>query len=103
MTDNKRERIEQSNDVADIVFTEVKKVWPDLHPVLDIRYGIADALWAAGFRRSVVPEPSDEEAQALKAVRGWVRSSGPGVRVLRVLLAMAERSVYQKGHDDAKR
>lgn len=57
-TDDERTRIEQSNTVATIVFDQVKRVWPDLHPLLDLRYGIADALWAAGFRRSVVPEPS---------------------------------------------
>ena len=62
----------------------------------------ADLVLAAGFRRSEVPEPSAEELAALQAVRGWTQSSGPGVRVLRVLLAMAERAVYQKGYDDAK-
>lgn len=45
-----RERIGQSNAVADIVFDQIKKAWPDLHPVLDLRYGIADALWDAGYR-----------------------------------------------------
>lgn len=63
--------------------------------------GLADALEACS-RRSEVPEPSAEELAALEAVRGWTQSSGPGVRVLRVLLAMAERAVYQKGYDDAK-
>lgn len=49
---SERERIEQSNDVAAIVFDQVKNVWPDLHPVFDLRYGIADALWDAGYRRA---------------------------------------------------
>ena len=57
-TDDERERIEQSNEVAGIVFDQVKKAWPDLHPVLDLRYGIADALWDAGFRRTVQSEPT---------------------------------------------
>lgn len=48
---SERERIEQSNEVAGIVFDEHKKAWPDLHPVLDLRYGIADALWEAGYRK----------------------------------------------------
>ncbi|QRI45096.1 hypothetical protein QEH45_gp42 [Microbacterium phage Shocker] len=60
-TDDERTRIEQSNDIAEIVFAEVKKAWPDLHPVLSLRYGIADALWAAGFRRSEVPESSSDD------------------------------------------
>lgn len=50
-TETERTRIAQSNDVASIVFDQVKKVWPDLHPVLDLRYGIADALWDAGYRK----------------------------------------------------
>lgn len=45
-------RVEQSNDIADIVYAEIKRVWPDLHPVLDLRYGIADAIWTAGYRKS---------------------------------------------------
>ncbi|QWY84630.1 hypothetical protein QEH34_gp48 [Microbacterium phage Footloose] len=61
--DDERTRIEQSNDVAAIVFTKIKKAWPDLHPVLDLRYGIADALWAAGFRRCQ-GEPSDVQVLA---------------------------------------
>lgn len=48
---DERERISQSNDVAEIVFREIKRVWPDLHPVLDLRYGIADELWSAGYRK----------------------------------------------------
>lgn len=47
-----RERVAQSNDVAGIVFDEHKKAFPDLHPVLDLRYGIADALWDAGYRHA---------------------------------------------------
>lgn len=60
-TDDERARIEQSNNVASIVFDQIKKVWPDLHPVLDLRYGIADALWAAGFRRSEVSKPGEHD------------------------------------------
>lgn len=56
---NERERVEASNEIADIVFAEVKRVWPDLHPVLDLRYGIADAVLAAGYRK---PETHDSEA-----------------------------------------
>lgn len=58
LTDDERARVEHSNEVAGIVFDQVKRVWPDLHPVLDLRYGIADALWDAGFRRTVQGEPS---------------------------------------------
>ena len=45
--------------------------------------------------------PTDDELKALEAVRRWTQSSGPGVRVLRVLLAMAERSVPQREPSDA--
>lgn len=48
---DERTRIEQSNEIAGIVFDEHLKAWPDLHPLLDLRYGIADALWAAGYRK----------------------------------------------------
>lgn len=48
---SERERVEQANEIAGIVFDEHKKAWPDLHPVLDLRYGIADALWDAGYRK----------------------------------------------------
>jgi hypothetical protein len=64
-TDEERTRVEQLNAVADIVFTEVKKAWPDLHPVLSLRYGIADALWSAGFRRSDTPGRNDDTAHRL--------------------------------------
>ena len=50
--DQERTRLEQSNDVASIVFDQVKKAWPEIHPVLDLRYGIADALWDAGYRKA---------------------------------------------------
>lgn len=48
---NEREWIIAANEIADIVFTEVKRVWPDLHPVFDLRYGIADAVLAAGYHK----------------------------------------------------
>lgn len=43
---------------------------------------------------ALIPEPhtDDEEREAIDAVRGWLNGpSGPGFRVLRVLLRMAER------------
>ena len=55
---NERERVEASNEIANIVFDQVKLVWPDLHPLFDLRYGIADAVIAAGYRK---PEPHDSE------------------------------------------
>lgn len=56
------------------------------------------AEWADAH--PAVPRPTAEEVSALEAVRGWTQSSGPGVRVLRVLLGMAERAVNQGGNDD---
>lgn len=35
---------------------------------------------------------TEEEQRALEAVRKWIRSGGPGVRVLKILLRMAERA-----------
>lgn len=62
---NKRDRVIAANEIADIVFTEVKRVWPDLHPVFDLRYGIADAVLAAGYRR---PEPDAKGATVAECV-----------------------------------
>lgn len=45
------ERVIQANEVAGIVFDEHQKAFPDLHPVLDLRYGIAESLWKAGYRK----------------------------------------------------
>lgn len=52
MEDNdERVRIEQSNDIAHTVI-EVAQNWaPELFVTLDLRYGIADALWDAGYRK----------------------------------------------------
>lgn len=47
MPESERERIEQSNEVAAIVQTHAEAFIP-----LTERYGIADALWAAGYRRT---------------------------------------------------
>lgn len=44
--------------------------------------------------------PTDDEREALEAARKWTQSSGPGVRVLRVLLAMAERAVDSRPQVD---
>lgn len=46
-----RERIVQSNDVAGIVFDVMQEKTPYVFPLLDLRYGIADALWDAGYRK----------------------------------------------------
>ena len=61
--EDKRAEVEQANEVAEVVFDQIKLAWPDLHPVLSLRYGIADALWDRGYRRHsprvVVAAPSD--------------------------------------------
>lgn len=46
-----RKRIIQSNDVAEIVIGVIRAETPDLFPLLNLRYGIADALWDAGYRK----------------------------------------------------
>ncbi len=43
-------RIEQSNEIAGIVSDHVREHLPDVFPTLSLRYGIADALWDAGYR-----------------------------------------------------
>lgn len=46
-------------------------------------------------------EPTEkEQLEALAAVRGWLNGpSGPGFRVLRILLWMAERNHVNGGRD----
>jgi hypothetical protein len=65
---DERERVQSSNEIASIVFDQVKRAWPDLHPVLDLRYGIADAVLAAGYRRAddsgTRSDPVDVDAEA---------------------------------------
>lgn len=46
MTRPSRQEVELANQIAGIVFDEIKRVWPDLHPLLDLRYGIADRVIA---------------------------------------------------------
>lgn len=72
--DDERERIVQSNAVAGIVIDEFKLRFPGVHPVLDLRYGIADALWNAGYRlRCICAEllPVGEEPSACPR-HGWI-------------------------------
>lgn len=45
-------RLIQSNDVASIVIQQAAEHVPGLFVTLDFRYGIADALWAAGYRKN---------------------------------------------------
>lgn len=49
-------RIEQANEVAGIIITVTEKVHPGEFVTLDLRYGIADALWAAGYRKVTYKE-----------------------------------------------
>lgn len=46
-----RKRIAQSNDIAGIVIDVMREKTPNMFPILDLRYGIADALWDAGYRK----------------------------------------------------
>lgn len=54
--EGERERIEQSNDIAYTVIEVAQNKTPDQFVTLDFRYGIADALWAAGYRKVVNPD-----------------------------------------------
>lgn len=57
-----RARIEQSNDVAGIVTAAHHKLYgTDFYVDLHLRYGIADALYAAGYRRIDLELPLDPE------------------------------------------
>lgn len=50
-TDDERIRIEQSNDIAYTVIEVAQNKAPEEFVTLDFRYGIADALWNAGYRK----------------------------------------------------
>lgn len=47
-----QDRIMQSNDIAGIVIDVMKKETPHMFPLLNLRYGIADALWGARYRKA---------------------------------------------------
>lgn len=53
--DDERRRIQQSNDAANLVFKVMER--HGIFAYLDLRYGIADELWDAGFRKSDGPSP----------------------------------------------
>lgn len=93
--DTERTRIEQSNDVADVVFDQVKKAWPDMHPVLDLRYGIADELWKRGYRRSPLPVEGEVE-WGVRSRQGYViplHSKGSAVASVRDAIRYQEWTV----------
>lgn len=46
-----RQRIIQSNEVANIVIDQIAKHSPHLFADVSVRYSIADALWDAGYRK----------------------------------------------------
>lgn len=46
-----RKHVTQSNDIAGIVIDVMREKTPHMFPLLDLRYGIADALWDAGYRK----------------------------------------------------
>lgn len=52
MTDDERTRIMQSNAIAGIVIDVAAREMPGLFVTLNLRYGIADALWDAGYRHT---------------------------------------------------
>lgn len=61
------ERIKQSNDIAGIVIDVADVILPERFATLNFRYGIADALWEAGYRK-VDREPSVAEVEAAAEV-----------------------------------
>lgn len=44
-------RVKQSNDIAGIVIDVMEVEAPHMFPFVSLRYGIADALWDAGYRK----------------------------------------------------
>lgn len=46
-----REKAIQSHEVADIVFQEFRNNFPNFYPPLSLTYGIAEAVWDAGYRK----------------------------------------------------
>lgn len=44
-------RIDQANEIADVVYAVFKEKYPDLQPVVHFRYDIADRLYELGYRK----------------------------------------------------
>jgi hypothetical protein len=55
--ETQRTRTMQANEIAYLVIDQAKIALPDFFVTLDFRYGIADALWDLGYRRSTPVEP----------------------------------------------
>lgn len=49
--EGERARIEASNEIAGIVIDQLAVHRPDVFARLDLRYGIADSVWAGGYRK----------------------------------------------------
>lgn len=89
---SEQDRIIQSNEVAHIVFDEHKKAFPDLHPLLEMRYGVANALWLAGYRKT----RSEREALMNSMTTNEVREMLEILHDrLRFILEDASGEVYQ--------
>ena len=67
-----RENVELANEIAGIVFDEIKRVWPDLHPLLDLRYGIADRVIALPLLNRVRAEGA---AEALESAADEIKAT----------------------------
>jgi hypothetical protein len=65
-----RERIEQSNDVAGIVADIGQK--HDVFMYLDLRYDIADALWAAGYRQTESDQLHKPSERVVTTEQEWL-------------------------------
>lgn len=64
-----RARVIQSNDVAEIVIGVHHKCFgDDVYVDLGLRYGIADALYAAGYRKVEGGLPLDPEPWVIKSI-----------------------------------
>lgn len=66
MDDDERTRIEQSNAVAAVVFDTMQR--HGMFAYLGLRYDIADAIWAAGYRKAETSDPSSGRAAGLEAL-----------------------------------
>jgi hypothetical protein len=55
--ETQRTRTMQANEIAYLVIDQAKIALPKFFVTLDFRYGIADALWDLGYRRSTPLDP----------------------------------------------
>lgn len=97
MADDEVTRAVQANEVAGIVIDQMALHLPDTFANLSLRYGIADALWDAGYRRPDPTPPAGLVVPGWRDNQGDIWHEGPDG-----LLYSHETAPFTREHVEAK-